>query len=55
MIDVLIIKALMLSMLWTLGWGSYFAEIDAYPNAKNLSIVFAPWIVIFIYIMFFWW
>jgi hypothetical protein len=55
MIGVIVIKILLLSLMWTLGWCFYFAQHNAETDLKNISIAGAPWIVMFIYIMLFWW
>lgn len=40
------IKLIILSFLWTAGWSAYFAATGAAVNATNLSIAFAPVIII---------
>ncbi len=55
MIGVIIIKIVLLSLLWSLGWCFHFMKTNAEANAKNISIMGAPWIVMFAYIMLFWW
>ena len=55
MIGVIVIKLVLLSLLWSACWCFYFAKHIADVNFKNLSIVCAPWILMFVYIMLFWW
>lgn len=55
MTEVIAIKIVLLSLLWSAGWSFHFAKKAADTNAKNMSIVGAPFIVMFIYIMLFWW
>lgn len=55
MMDVLIVKYLIISGMWTLGCIMRFMYIDVDPSAKNMSIALAPWIPIFLYFLFFWW
>lgn len=45
MTAVLIIKAFILGLAWTIGWVARFAYTNADFSAKNLGIVFAPWII----------
>ena len=55
MTDVLIIKGLFLSVVWTLGWLGRFTYTSAEVSLKNISIALAPWIVLTVYFLFFWW
>lgn len=55
MIDVLVVKYVIVSFVWSIGLVSYFARINADINAKNVSIVFAPWILAMLYFLLFWW
>jgi len=55
MTDVLIIKGLFLSVMWTLCWLACFAHTSADVSLKNISIALAPWIVLTVYFLFFWW
>ena len=49
------IKLIILSGLWTTGWSAHFAATGAAVNATNLSIAFAPVIILFLWFMFFVW
>lgn len=40
------IKLSILSFLWTAGWSVYFDVTDAPINSTNLSIAFAPVIIV---------
>jgi hypothetical protein len=52
---VLVTKILMLSLIWTGYWVFTYSEAAAPIDRKTLSIAFAPWIVMFVCIMLFWW
>lgn len=55
MTGVLVIKGVLLSLMWTFGWCLRFIKTNAEPTVKNLCIMSAPWILAFLYILFFWW
>ena len=55
MSDVLLIKIIVAAAAWTFGWIGYFSTTGSDPHIKNIAIVFAPWIIMFVYFMFFWW
>jgi hypothetical protein len=55
MTRVIVVKIILLSLLWSLGWCFHFMKTNAEANAKNLSIMGAPFIAMFVYIMLFWW
>jgi hypothetical protein len=55
MTGVLIVKATILGIMWTIGWLTWFAHTYADVNPKNLGIAFAPWIMVVLYFLLFWW
>lgn len=55
MTGVLIIKYLIVGIMWTVGWTFRFAYTNADVNPKNLGIVLAPWIIVLLYFLLFWW
>ena len=55
MTSLLIIKALVLSFVWTLGSFTYFVTREDSPTTKRLLIIFAPWIAMLSYFLLFYW
>ncbi len=55
MVGVILVKVAILSVLWTFAWLARFTAIAAPITLKNISIVFAPFIVFIVYILVFWW
>lgn len=55
MTGIFIVKALLASLAWMLGAVIYMHSNDKPVNSANLLVVFAPWVVWFLYIMLFWW
>jgi hypothetical protein len=55
MMGVLMIKYLIVSTVWTVGWVFRLTYTDADVNPKNLGIVLAPWIIVLSYLLLFWW
>jgi hypothetical protein len=53
--SVLILKLMLASSIWTIGWVFRFAYTGAEPNRKNLLIAFGPWILMLVYFFLFWW
>lgn len=47
------ITVVLLSLLWSAYWCLHFMKTNAEGNAKNMSIMFAPFIAMFICIMLF--
>lgn len=55
MISVLVIKYVIVGFIWTIGWVFHFARTYADVNPKNLGIALAPWIIVALYFLLFWW
>lgn len=55
MFGVILIKVMVLSVLWVFAWLARFTAINAPITLKNISIVFAPFIVFIVYVLIFWW
>ncbi len=53
--SVIFLKVILASAIWTLFWLMRFTVNNAEPNGRRLAIVFAPWIVMFLYVFLFWW
>ena len=52
---VLFVKGVIIGVMWTLGCIMRFMYTDADASTKNLSIAFAPWILVALYFLLFWW
>lgn len=55
MTEVIIVKFFIVSVIWTGCWLARFTYLGAEPSRKNLLIVFAPWIILVLYFLIFWW
>lgn len=55
MLNLLIIKAVLIGLVWTFSWAVYFVSTYADTSAKNIGIALAPWILMLSYFLFFWW
>ena len=55
MMDVLVVKYVIVGIAWTIGFLMWFENTSADVNAKNVSIAFAPWIIVALYFLLFWW
>jgi hypothetical protein len=53
--SILMLKLLLASFVWTIGWTMRFTYTGAEPTRKNLTIALCPWILIFLYFFLFWW
>ena len=55
MSEIIFLKSILVSFIWTIGWIIRFTIKYAEPTFKNISILAFPWVCIFVYIIFFWW
>jgi hypothetical protein len=55
MTNIIVLKIILMSCVWTVGWTFRFAYIAAPVSRKNVSIALAPWIIMFITFMLFIW
>ncbi len=55
MAGVFIIKYVIVGLMWTIGWVFHFGRTYADVNPKNLGIAMAPWILVAVYFLLFWW
>jgi hypothetical protein len=55
MISLLILKTVVLSFVWTVGSFMYFVTREDNPTTKRVLIIFAPWISMLSYFLFFYW
>ena len=55
MMNLLFLKAIILSLVWTLGCITYYIFYSVDTTPKTIAISFAPWLAMLAYFIFFWW
>lgn len=55
MAEILVLKFIVASIIWTIAWLGWFVHTVAPANKKNLTIALAPWYIMLIYFFIFWW
>ncbi len=52
---ILIVKIILMSFVWTIGWTWRFAIKNTEVNVKSIGVAYAPWILMLLYFLLFWW
>lgn len=53
--EIIFIKIIMVSAVWTIFWIVRFIKLGVDPSSKTITFALCPWYLLILYVLFFWW